>query len=505
MKTRLTKAFKTLSALTLTAALSLTAGISVSALNSANINDDATSKGVISFDEKNNDTATLSIPKGLTLLNEVEGNYYIAAKSFSYTISAVSANDLQGKTIKDADGNETQVEAFTSALSSSNVWLSDNSANFTAGTYHFTPTGETEITDQITVSVKPSGFSKIGIYRFKISDTTSDANLNSMGIQRSSDYRKDRYLDVYINSNSSGFVVSGFVLLDENRSVDADEVEGTYTETNTETGETTTTIIPKNLGKSSGYIRIDEDPSPSKQDDQTGKRGFAPGKVYMTDTYTSYNFTVTQDVAGTAADENNPFPVVLSVGNNVDYKYMWVKHQKNDPVETDETDEAETPAGPTYTDTDLTLANTSSISSTLKKGETITIYGLHPKATVKVKHENNTYDAYKLTMTNQAATTENEKANILSYNSSKVYDKYLTTSKSSHETTALNVSTYSDYKTVSEKTDNYKVDILDFLNSFSPTGLELRFAPFIIVVAFGAAYLIISRRTKKTDDAGIIR
>lgn len=75
-------------------------------------------------------------------------------------------------------------------------------------------------TKYITFHTNLNAFNSPGVYRYKLSDTTSASHLESVGVTRIDNYALDRFVDVYIewNNNGSGLKVSGYVVRDENGS-----------------------------------------------------------------------------------------------------------------------------------------------------------------------------------------------------------------------------------------------------------------------------------------------
>lgn len=514
MKFKLSKPLKLISSLILTTSLVFSAASSAAfAANEAtkipNKDGDDVKKGVVEFETTDNEVAYVNIPKGLTFLNELEGEYFITEKTFSYRITPLTANDL-----KDGNGNPLYVFDGVNTTeikpgNSSGLSTSSTSVKFLAGKYNFSPNGnDTEQTKYIRIGFNPRNFSStgIGIYRYKIEDTTTDNTLKNMGIQRAKDYDKTRYLDVYVKSNQNNFAISGFVLLKDNCSIDS------RLETIDESGNT----VPVASSKDGGFDRINEI---GDHEDRVEDYGFEPGGAYMTDTYTSYNFTVDQTTTGTLGEKLNPaFPVRVYIREvSQDSRTGVVLKQGETETEYKSSDYSESRYGVDWHyDSDLGyytydyyrhdywfLNINSSYSSSvlsLKNGGSFTVCGLPPCAKIQVYQKNDTYDNYKLTVkdANNNIIDSLENKETIQKNNSAATNGFSLTALTDYE---------SDGHTISDKTSTtaYKAThYYDHLDEFSPTGLVLRFSPFAVIVVFGAAYFLISRRTRKDDDSGII-
>ncbi len=175
-------------------------------------------------------TASFTIPKEIVLFNTDGSTIYEPNVSYSYTLTAVTITE--GSTyITDKNGVRGTVK--TGVLTGNAVTIVGTSGTAgTTATVEFggtsdsnthetntegTAVGETSkvATKNITVAIDAIKFSSPGVYRYKISDTTTDTTISDAGVYRNStDYKPDRYLDVYIkwNDDKSALQVYGYVL-----------------------------------------------------------------------------------------------------------------------------------------------------------------------------------------------------------------------------------------------------------------------------------------------------
>lgn len=222
----------------------------------------------------------------------------------------------------------------------------------------------------------------------------------------------------------------------------------------------------------SGYVLREEQTSENKDN------GFVKDETSTTvstdknavDTYTSYNVKITKAVAGDMGDTAHAFPFTASVSNN----------------------------GIQYTagnaDTDA-----ASLSFTLKNGESYVLKGLSPKAKVSYTETNDTGESYTVKVEGRTGAS----AEYAELNYSVDENKYtLAEAAVTNYDTVNNAQSVSAAATLSDRAD---VKYTNTLTAVSPTGIVLRFAPFILIAVFGVIFFIASRKTgDKKKDADII-
>ena len=264
-----------------------------------------------------NSDASVTIPKGITNLNDEPGTYYGPDVTYSYSIAPVEP--AASASVTDSNNRTQPVHqgpADGASLASTNV-------TFTSGTVSVIA-GGTEITQNLTVNVDTTKFASPGIYRYVITDTTSAATLYAAGITRPDNYDTTRYLDVYIRNGNNGLEVAGYALTKDNM-----------------------VSIVANTTKDPGFIASSET--------ATG----APG----TDRYKTYNVTLTKSITGDMADKTHAFPFSVTVSN----QGRNCTYNKNSETQTTATD-------PTFTvnltDTDVLYIKGLSPKATVAYTET---------------------------------------------------------------------------------------------------------------------------------------
>jgi hypothetical protein len=319
-------------------------------------------------------------------------------------------------------------------------------------------TGHEEI-KYITVTMNPSKFDKPGVYRYLITETTSTAELYTAGIVRtghSTDpYLTTRYLDVYVAANSAGtgFEVTGYVLHSTNDAAYTDE------------------------GKSIGYISADH---------------------HGSDSYRNNATMLKKVVKGTMGDKTHAFLFDVSV-NNLGKPFRYAvysipegqargsRHAADDNTVTWH-----------YVDVDHAFPATIS----LKHNEALVIRGLCPQATINYTENNNTSETYKVRADYLKDNTDlNEQDRVFQTERDVAAGGTLALSD-----TPKNVSDYatvnsdSDVTTVPTRSDYRYVQYTNKIEAISPTGIILRFAPFVVLAGFAWLLLILAGKTKKKEN-----
>jgi len=514
-----------------------------------------------------------SFKKGIYVRNHVEGNYYSPNVTYTYTITpATEAERALGahvanigvypapngglvgtanSTVNDSEGNVTVTVPFTSKVV--------NGVN---------PEGKV-VEETVTFKVDASAFADItqgGVYRYKITDTTSNDVLNAAGIVRGT-YDKDRFVDVYISVTTSGggttvtpetVVVSNQgqvpVTDEDGKYVDADgtkydpkdgykvDEDGTilkpkdgtsapYDDDDYEPVIDNGTGEPKKAEMEDGLIKdgdvFDETPTPKDEDnddnpdkepatDDDGNPIGTDGNTYPEpeyhvdpndgtihkvkddpsndppvypadyedeavkdqngddvkqreytkfdypgDTYMTYNVKVTKVVTGAYGDKNHQFPFTANITNN-------------------------TLAYNTSAENGIT---SDTVSFKIKSGESFYIRGLSPHATVNYTEKNDTALPYTATAKDSANSTVNADKTL---NQGDTYTVYASPMK---------VTDYTTNTTEGVLTGAGDVTVTNAQTTFSPTGVVLRFAPYILMLGAAMFFVVLARRQREQENA----
>ena len=202
------------------------------------------------------------------------------------------------------------------------------------------------------------------------------------------------------------------------------------------------------------------------------------------DDYYTFDFELTKEVTGGMGDKTHPFPFTITIDNND--LYYFIDNTDTDPN-----------AAPKV------ASNETTINVSLKHGESFHIYGLCPKATVEVTEANNTADTYSVTITGNNNTAFN--------NGTVQPDGTITATITKNETdiTNLPISTYDaensdgengSVSTTPTATTAEKIKFENKYDTVSPTGLALRYGPFVLLLAGAVCFFIVGRKRKETKE-----
>ena len=386
------------------------------------------------------DNNTLDIPKGIILEGSLASVY---SPNIVFTYEATP-----GEAASVTDAHDV-TSVITPGVLAGITLGGDTDSNNATGAVTFTSSEQAvgQITQNLTLTFAPAEFPKPGVYRYKITDTTSEAALFAAGITRPADYDKEFFLDVYIKRGNAGQEVFGYVLMN-------DAVNPVNPQTN----------------KSAGFI----DPS-----DPGSGGGSGSTPAIAMDTYTTVDIQVTKQVTGSMGDVNHDFPFTIAINNN-NLSY----YGKEGLAAT--------------VDDDLSAT---SISAALHSGESYYLKGLSPKATISYTEQNDTLDTYTLTVKDSA------NANVKDNATTPADISGISMAPQGTKTTAtLNVSNYptdnsaSSTSTAVAVTTASAVTFTNNLDEISPTGVVLRIAPFVFMLAAGAFLLFLSRRRKSAAE-----
>lgn len=200
--------------------------------------------------------------------------------------------------------------------------------------------------------------------------------------------------------------------------------------------------------------------------------GFVKGSdLNDVDVYYTYNVSVKKVIQGTLADMIHAFPFSISVGGaDTAAKYQYKLADAN-------------------SNTDALLGG-AAIEQALHHNKVIEIYGLPGNATVAVSETNDTADSYTLVISN-------DKPGAV-----KTYSEAIAASASAAMTdNAVAVSNYTAAVVASVAASTQQYGAIQFANSLdavSPTGLVIRFAPYVVM--FGVAMFFVFASKRKDEE-----
>ncbi len=369
--------------------------------------------------------------------------------SFGYSVSPYT---ITGKTVKDANGDIAEVKAgLAAALTASN-----SSISIASGSVVLNANGQQAVNGAITFTVDVDAYKNAGygagVYRYEITESSDKDALAAKGVVRAAT-NKVYYLDVYLkNTSTGGLEPGGFVLSD-----DDDD------------------ITPTDNDKQGGFDDVPVDPTPGEdptdptndpRDDYqlTG----AVTDLSVNDHYLTYNVTLNKVVAGVMGDKTHGFAFTATLDNKgLDYQYEVTG---NDAVSLNKA---------------LDSASDSSVNVALSNNGTLKIWGLSPLATVNYSENNNTDSVYKTKIDTAAGTVVKAEADLVAGADLAAY------------ATAQNVT-----NSLADTAHNAAADVVytNTLNDISPTGVVLRFAPYIAMLGASMILLLAFKSNKAYEE-----
>ncbi len=384
------------------------------------------------------DDTTLVMKKEVVYFNPGDSaTINVPVVTYSYAVTPATVNE--GITVTDS---ESHVAVVNSGITDG-VTMSDASAKIPADA-----TGTTDITasstgsiysDTFSIEVDLSKFDHAGIYRYAISETKPE-NLANLGYEYATAGSSTRYLDVYISNATTGddLVVQGYTLFFD----EGDGADTVIDNSTTGTGET---------AKTEGFVH--EVSGTDYTDDE------------YVDKYKTYNVEITKDIVGALADKTNQFPFYAKVSGGPSASTVTIYSVLTGTNGTKKND-ITLSAGSNTTETNI---------ADLADDAVVTLVGVPEKSTVTLYAKNNTVDTYKVT-TDGLSTDLTDKSFV---------------PDASNEATTNTVT--------SEEIEKIEVQFENKLDSPSPTGVILRFAPYIIMILLAGAMLIISSKKRRVQ------
>jgi len=333
-------------------------------------------------------------------------------------------------------------------------------------------------------TIYDSGNNTAGIYRYMITDDTTRATLAAAGILRNDDYDasyKNLYLDVYLkNKDGGGLEVYGYVLFKSGTK----DTEFQYVSDSTEAYKLTGFNVASELS----------------------------GTNVISDQYHTYNLNVTKTITGALADQKHffPFNITLTEAASNTATKVYVEYANAQNVK-----DGSGAAINTATGTGLSAgATATNFTGEMKNGGNIKFTGIPSYitysttapfnyssttfATANAKETNNTFDTYSATAKVDSETTDVD----------LTYRATATGSDADATVAVLSNTGYATLKTAlsvdGKKSDNSivgnSIDFTNKLDAISPTGVALRFAPYILMLVAGLAILFVGHKFRKENE-----
>ena len=388
-------------------------------------------------------TAVLSIPKDVMIYNN--SGHKIDAPEITYTYSVAPATPGEAF-IKDYQGNTGTVKPGIAGTVSVTPSLDFSAEEAKAATEGHAYDAESNIryTKELAVSIDISSVTAAGIYRYRITDTTSAGALANAGIVRAVDYDPVRYLDVYVSNGNDGLYISGYVLF--RSGADNSSIDGTGT---------------------ISVVKV---------------TGFDGDSEAFSDQYHTYNLDITKKVDGAMGDKSHEFPFSVATTNSVS-----ADTKSGIFFQVDNSEEQSGMIG-------------SDIATTLRDGQILHIYGLPQTTVYNAAEINNTYDTYTVSIFD-----DNDPVNFFNGFGTDKADgsKGVEVARNSGAAAsgAADIALVSGYSANEAGIQAMgSLTFLNYLNAISPTGVALRIAPYAIMLTAGLFLLVFGRKFRNAAE-----
>ena len=435
-------------------------------------NDSSSEVGVQEGDNSN----IVVIPQVVVITNN-EGSTAVGKivaypqMSFTYSIEGATIADgtyVQDNTIEDLE-HPTGPAAKVAVKTGPAGGLTVTPATIAAGTVTLNANGQEAVVANHTFTGVISAFNAAGIYRYKITNTsTTDATnkvaLENAGVVAPATVDQEYFLDVYVKNvadpapaTTTHLEFGGFVLTNENTTeISAKENKG---------------MTAKKSGFDDVTLITDTTTNTIKLDPAT------PADLTTNYSYTTYNITLDKDIKGSLGDTKHGFPFTVTVGVQTGHPDLNYDYEVT---------------GNENTANDVSLVSQTKITAVipLSNGGSLKIWGLSPFATILYSEKNDTESTYKTKIGNTAGADDvkteadlNAKGELAAWDAAK------------------NVATgYAITTTATLNTDADQIHYTNTLNDISPTNVALRFGPYLVMFAAGAALFLILLAKRREED-----
>ncbi|MBO4927630.1 MAG: hypothetical protein J5379_05200 [Clostridiales bacterium] len=374
--------------------------------------------------------------------------------TYNYTIGAGEAGkDIYD--IKSAHNPEASVHATTKAgVGTPAISGSVDGTTFTAGQLVFTPSvkfdadadGEKNAyqlkLDFSSIDFTAAPATGAGVYRYVITETTDVTKANA-GI-KDGDISDTRYMDVYVDGNGD---IYGYVCFQNNNSIDAQD------------GATTNTVTE--AAKTEGFVA-------------TTAGGTDGATAQTADAYYTFNFDLTKELENDTYSQGHEFPFTITLANSSVTANVL-------PI-------VSTSGTGTVTQAALTPAPiTGTWTPTISDGGVVSYVGIPCGTTVTIYETN---DVTGVTYASVSTNADTNAAALNIYTGENSNNAIITCGQTALTAAAENHTA----------SGAGAVTFTNSLKQISPTGVIVRYAPYILLLGAGAALFILSRHWKKKEE-----
>ena len=417
-------------------------------------------------DHPTTQSKSIKIAKELKVYNVDETSINAPTMSYTYAITAGAA-DINITDATTDHANSTAVTVKTKAGKNPElVTLTGTSANTIAWTPAETVNASTDGAENLkylTVNFDDVVFGAAGVYRYVLTETPDDYAAAGVTETTANANKHVRYLDVYVRPVTTGFTdgthasdwdIYGYVCMLESEEI-------------TDTGDTAT----KGAVKTNGFVTGENDDT-----------------AYLADQYYTYNVTVSKTVTNDEyAKATHLFPFTVLFTNATITQAVDISSKTTETVEG-----FYDPASAA-----LSAGTTNGIVK-IKHGSSVKYIGI-PNGTQVEVYETNDVTG----VTYQVTTVANITGTAETKTDAAVIDS---TTPNAAVAQSNPKEAYQSTKTSFTPTANADDDVVhtiavdNNLQLISPTGVTLRVAPYILMLAAGIFLFILAHKHRKANE-----
>ena len=381
---------------------------------------------------------SITMKKDVMIYNT--SGHIIDAPEIEYSYKVEAVTPAENTKITDYQGNSGSVKAGVAGVVSitEKVDFSAEEAKEAEAGHDYDAAGKKYAKD-VVVSIDIAKIPAAGIYRYKLTDTTSAEALANAGIVRAEAYDPVRYLDVYVSNHEASLYISGTVLF--------------------RNGSDSISLSGEQLN---GAVKV---------------TGYDAASEPVSDQYHTYNLDITKTVDGAMGDKTYEFDFAVSTKDANAGAASTIFYAVDGGSESSALIGAD-------------------IAAKLHHGQTLHLYGLPQTTLYNVTESAHKFDTYSVTVFDDADNLY--KGENKADGSKGVNMAALTGSVKAAE---ADIALVKDYSANAAGTQVMaSITFLNYLNAISPTGVALRVAPYAIMLAAGLFLLIFSRKFKAAAE-----
>ncbi len=468
-------------------ALTLVLSIAAVAVADATLTDGEVG-GYTSPDAPTTQDKTINIKKEITVFNPDEAFVYGPAITYTYAIAAASGSELV--TVTDAPGDHNSALATTETVNAgitTNVTMTGTSANTIAWT-------NADILDasaagvanykNLAINFANVVFTQPGIYRYKLTETA--AAYTTSGVTDGG-IGNVRYLDVYVmrsnvdddaydlytdGSTAAQWIIYGYVCISP-ESV-ASNAGGT-------------TAVTPSTQKTNGFVS-----------ETVG------GTPLTADEYRTYNLTIGKTLSGdlTMNSHEFPFDATWTAGSATGVFQFAVEKTGNATVQSTTDNTATSVNGTTISTSLQKVGGADAVGTadkdgtpTIANGATVKYIGIPNGTKVTVTETNDVVGTtYATTATEAIGSNAATAVEWTGGTSAKSADNKTATM-------AQNATAIYAQSTAPTADSNVAIQVTNTLSQISPTGIVVRVAPFMLILAVGLVLVLaMVRRRREVEE-----